>query len=173
MKKNLELKVKVNDLKNFEDILLNLNLKKQILKQTDTYYNVTKGRAKLREEENNVYFIFYERPNIENAKESQYYTFEVKDVQNFKTCFKKMHEEEIQIKKERILFLYKNARIHLDTVQSLGCFIEIEVVIKNIEEENNSKLLLNEISKLLKLENEEKISDGYRELLLKLNILNY
>lgn len=167
MKKNLELKVKVKDLEKFEDILLNLNLKKQTLTQIDTYYNVPEGRSKLREENNMAYFIFYNRPNTKEAKKSIYYTFEVNDIKNFKNCFKQMLKEEIQIKKERILFLYKNARIHLDSVESLGNFIEIEVVIKNNEEDKNAENLLKEISKLMDLEKEEKISEGYRELLLK------
>ena len=34
------------------------------------------------------------------------------------------------VRKRREVWLYRNARIHLDTVEGLGQFIEIEVVVK-------------------------------------------
>ena len=33
------------------------------------------------------------------------------------------------VRKRREVWLYRNARIHLDTVDGLGCFVEIEVVV--------------------------------------------
>jgi len=89
----------------------------------------------------------------------------VLEVASFKRIFTVILGEEIIIRKTRRLYLFKNARIHLDTVENLGCFLEIEVVggdptlTKDYE-------LMEFLQQKLKLRDADARSLGYRELML-------
>jgi len=181
--KNLEVKYKVN---NFGDVIVSLsNYFDCILSQKDTYYVVPNGRLKLREEakvildgkqELTSHFIRYYRPD-DAEKISIVHKYYIDDIKNFQNVFGDIMKEEVVVKKTRMLFLYKNARIHLDNVITLHkgseFYIEIEVVIKNEEEDFNSKLLLNELIVLMKLEKSTIIHNSYRELQLQQDKYNF
>ena len=51
------------------------------------------------------------------------------------------------VRKRREVWLYRNARIHLDTVDGLGCFVEIEVVVT--EGMAQARALMNELRDVL------------------------
>lgn len=146
------------------------------LNQTDTYYNTSDGRLKLREEvskdNQKAYFIRYDRTDEAVERKSVYDFYPVSDVALFKKVFGGALTEEIVVKKERKLYLYKNARIHLDTVAGLGKFIEIEVVIRTKDEDIHAPQLMNQLIEILNIKPEDKLSLGYRELLMKQNATN-
>ena len=95
--------------------------------QTDTYFNVTEGRLKLREcHPGNSYLIFYRRPDQTGPKVSDYRLVDVS------TGMKELLTSALgviaQVRKTRTLYLWENVRIHLDRVDHLGEFIEFEAV---------------------------------------------
>jgi predicted adenylyl cyclase CyaB len=144
--------------------------------QTDTYFSCPPcgsqptGRFKLREEVGEKpYFIRYFRSNTENEKISTYEVYELSEMQlkDFFTVFGFLLHEEIKVVKKRDLYMFKNARIHIDDVEGLGLFMEIEVVITTEEEEKNSQQLLKDILKFTSTEDCQKVDVGYRELLLQ------
>ena len=165
--KNLELKIKIN-INKYKSICK--SFKKYYVEdliQTDTYYKVSNGRLKLREEKGkSPYVIYYNRPNQKDSKISSYYCFNFKNIDEFKSVFDNVLTEELVVEKVRSLFLYENARIHLDKVKSLGYFLEIEVVIRNKDEDDKSQLLMDKLIRELDITDCEKISIGYRELTL-------
>ena len=164
--RNLELKVKLNN-----NYMASENLSRfseGLLNQEDIYYNCLEGRLKLRiEDDNKSYFIYYNRDNVSEAKVSTYYTYPIEDVEKFEKSVIKGLSEELVVKKLRKLYLYKNARIHIDDVLSLGKFLEIEILIRDENEEKESKQLMEEIIALCNIEKCQKIDCGYRELLLQ------
>lgn len=166
--KNLELKFKIDD--QYDTTGIDKYYIETII-QTDRYFNCRNGRLKLRIEDRNnnmsSYGIFYERQNICEAKESIYYCYNVENHELFTKVFGNGLIQELEIIKVRKLFLYKNARIHVDDVNSLGKYLEIEVVINNDESESNSKNIMKEVCDICNIDNNEKIDCGYRELLLK------
>jgi len=161
--KNLEIKLRLNQ---FPSNLTPYFA--ETLYQTDTYYSCPDGRLKLREEKGKeAYFIFYQRPNTTQQKLSNYEVFPVKDLPVFEKIFGCLLHEEIRIVKQRELFLVENARVHVDEVEGLGMFMEIEVVIKTDEQERNANNLLETILRLTNTENNERVGIGYRELLIQ------
>lgn len=69
------------------------------------------------------------------------------------------------VKKERILYIFQNTRIHLDRVMGLGNFLELETVIskqKMSQAENKHRAVL----RALELDTCEKIPVSYSDLLL-------
>jgi predicted adenylyl cyclase CyaB len=167
--KNLELKA-FNRLMFIPEILEEYYY--DTLIQRDTYFKTNDGskRLKIREEESSVrdkraYAILYDRPDTVDEKISNYDFYEISDCDQFIKVFGGALNKEIVVEKSRILYLYKNARIHIDTVKELGSFVEIEVVIRNDDDESKSEELMKKIVKMLNISDDDKISVGYREML--------
>ena len=100
-----------------------------VLRQRDTYFRARAGRLKLREEEGSgAVLIQYDRPDAAAARESQYRLTRVEDPDELRTSLDAALGTLVVVDKERHLFLWDGVRIHLDTVQGLGSFIELEGV---------------------------------------------
>ena len=94
--------------------------------QTDTYFNVSNGRLKLREGniENNL--IFYERENQAGPKNSKFHLVKIEDAKGLKEVLTKSNGIKVVVKKKREIYYIKNVKFHIDEVAGLGSFIEIE-----------------------------------------------
>jgi predicted adenylyl cyclase CyaB len=134
--KNVELKIQVNNFKEIRSLLKSIQAKSvNRLNQVDTYYHYHKGRIKIRENNRLIFqLIYYERPDKNSSRVSNYEIIDIKpgQVKNLKTIFYKLLGEKAIIKKVRDLWIYKHTRIHLDKVEKLGNFLELETVVKNI-----------------------------------------
>jgi len=101
--------------------------------QIDTYFNVEKGRLKLREGTIERNLIYYERANQAGPKASHVQLVSVPEAQN--TDLKALLTASLGIKvvvdKLRHIYFVDNIKIHLDTVQELGSFVEVEAIDQN------------------------------------------
>ncbi len=124
---NIEIKAKCNDPAYIRSYLENNNaaLKGTDL-QTDTYFNVANGRLKLREGriENNL--IYYERSNQTGPKDSKFHLVQVEDAQGLKEVLTRSNGVKVIVKKKREIWYIDNVKFHIDIVEELGSFIEIE-----------------------------------------------
>jgi predicted adenylyl cyclase CyaB len=101
-----------------------------ILRQVDTYFHVRNGRLKLREHaQGSAELIYYERAEDSPERWSDYMTIPVADPGDLKAALSAALGVLAEVRKERTLFLYRGARIHLDRVEGLGEFIEFEVPV--------------------------------------------
>jgi predicted adenylyl cyclase CyaB len=94
--------------------------------QTDTYFKVANGRLKLREGniENNL--IFYERPDQQGPKNSQFHLVKIPDAKALKEVLTRSSGVKVIVKKNREIYYIKNVKFHIDEVPGLGSFVEIE-----------------------------------------------
>lgn len=94
--------------------------------QTDTYFNVARGRLKLREGniENNL--IFYLRDNQPGPKNSQFQLVTVLNPSELKTVLEESCGIKMIVKKKREIYYIENVKFHIDEVPELGWFVEIE-----------------------------------------------
>ncbi|MFI5128929.1 MAG: class IV adenylate cyclase [Chitinophagales bacterium] len=94
--------------------------------QTDTYFNVARGRLKLREGniENNL--IFYERKNKAGPKNSRFHLVTVEDAKGLKEVLATSVGIKVIVKKRREIYYIRNVKFHIDEVPGLGSFLEIE-----------------------------------------------
>lgn len=172
--KNLELKVRISDKQQYKDISTKISKYYRYgCNQRDTYYKTKEGRFKIRREENDgetfAEMIYYKRPDNAEAKISDYMICRLSHSagDGIASIINSAFEREIIVSKDREIYQYKNARIHLDTVYGLnGHFLEIEVVFGINTTDENAQELMNELITLLDISTCEKISIGYRELLL-------
>jgi homotetrameric cytidine deaminase len=100
-----------------------------VLRQRDTYFRTRAGRLKLREEEpGGAVLIQYDRPDEAAARESRYRLTRVQDPDDLRASLDAALGTLVVVDKERHLFLWDGVRIHLDTVEGLGTFVELEGV---------------------------------------------
>jgi adenylate cyclase class 2 len=137
--------------------------------QADTYFNVSDGRLKLREGniENNL--IYYERQNTLGAKESSFQLVHISDAKSLKEILTKSLGIKIVVRKKREIYFIRNVKFHIDEVEGLGNFAEIEAsdLYADISKEELQKQCDFYLSEL-KIKEEDLISVSYSDLLLGL-----
>jgi adenylate cyclase class 2 len=99
--------------------------------QIDTYFNLHKGRLKLREGNIENSLIYYERENTIEAKQSNIILYEHVPNKSLKEILVKVHGVKAVVDKLRKIYFIENVKFHFDTVKGLGTFIEVEAIDKN------------------------------------------
>jgi homotetrameric cytidine deaminase len=99
------------------------------LRQRDTYFAAPRGRLKLREQEpGGAELIAYERAESPRARESRYRIAPVSDPVALREALDAALGTVTVVDKRRRLLLWEGVRIHLDRVEGLGAFVELEGV---------------------------------------------
>lgn len=131
--KNLEFKAKCDALDSVRRQLIDLKAEfRETVEQIDTYFNVPKGRLKLREINGSAaYLVYYERLNSAESRYSTYKMWDVSSPAGFMEILTTVLGVKVIVEKQRELWLFGDTRIHLDRVMNLGEFVELETVIRN------------------------------------------
>jgi len=134
--------------------------------QTDTYFKVQTGRLKLREGniENNL--IFYERSNQSGPKSSYFQLVQITNPFELKEVLSKSCGVKMIVKKRREIYYIGNVKFHIDEVEDLGSFIEIEA--GNILADKTESELLAQCNFYLRefgVKEEDLIAESYSDML--------
>jgi predicted adenylyl cyclase CyaB len=106
------------------------------LRQTDTYFAVAAGRLKLRETAGfQAELIYYQREENGASRPSDYEIAHSADAEALRSVLSKALGVLATVKKRRTLLVLDSTRIHLDNVEGLGSFIELETLVKQDEAE--------------------------------------
>ena len=98
------------------------------LAQTDTFFEVPRGRLKLREVAGrDAELIWYERGDTPDPSESRYEIVRVADGSALRELLGAALGGRAQVVKRRLVFHVGRTRVHLDEVAGLGSFLELEV----------------------------------------------
>jgi adenylate cyclase class IV len=102
--------------------------------QDDTFYRCGAGRLKLRAfPSGSGELIFYLRPDEPGPKVSSYAIAPAPDVSGLREVLSLAYGETARVRKVRTLYRVGRTRIHLDRVEGLGEFLELEVVLSDGE----------------------------------------
>jgi predicted adenylyl cyclase CyaB len=97
--------------------------------QRDTYFATRAGRLKLRETSSGrAELIPYLRPDQSGARRSDYRVIEIRDGAGTCALLGEILGVHRVVRKHREVLLWRNVRIHLDRVDGLGTFLELEAV---------------------------------------------
>lgn len=140
---NVEIKAKCSNPDKIRDILNAEGAEYQGLdKQTDTYFHCDNGRLKLREGNIENSLIFYKRENKSGPKISNITMSKISTDHQIKQVLSDAYGVFIEVKKEREIYFIENIKFHIDHIQDLGNFVEIEAIdktgqleIKDLEEQ--------------------------------------
>lgn len=101
-----------------------------VLRQRDTFFATSRGRLKLREQTpGGAQLIQYERPDRAADKVSVYRLVDVPDPAALREALAAALGIRATVTKARRLLLLDHVRIHLDAVDGLGSFVEVEAVV--------------------------------------------
>ena len=129
---NVEIKARTNKTDAIRKFLQAQNADfKGIDEQTDTYFNVPNGRLKLRQGniENNL--IYYNRANNSGPKESNFDLLKIDEANELREMLTKAIGIKVVVMKKREIYFIDNVKFHLDSLDGLGNFVEIEASNKN------------------------------------------
>lgn len=120
------------------------------IRQDDTFFTCERGRLKLRAfSATEGQLIFYQRPNQQGPKECRYVIAPTAEPEALREALSLAYGQIGRIRKTRTLYLVGRTRVHLDRVDNLGHFLELEVVLSEedrpeagVEEAQNLMALL-------------------------------
>lgn len=167
LRRNIELKAKCSDLAAARDAALNLGAEAAgVLEQTDTYFRANDGRLKLRETTGKpAELIWYLRADHADARGSDYRLVPVPDPQNLKAALSAALGVRGIVKKRRELLMWHNVRIHLDNVENLGTFLELEAVLTDPSDETTSRQRIETLTRALRIADGDRIATSYSDQL--------
>ncbi len=165
--KNLEIKVEVNSLENIKKEL-SFAVYQGLLHQEDTYYLLGARRLKIREQEKIHEIIYYVRINKKSSRKSTYFRLVIPNylLPFLKIVLNSIFKVKTVVIKERELYLYKNTRVHLDTVENMGYYLELETVINTKEKEDFFLHQHDEVKELLNLQKYKIVEYSYSDILI-------
>lgn len=126
---NIEIKARCNNQDKIREILKSKNADfKGVDHQVDTYFKVNFGRLKLREGEIENHLIHYKREDKEGPKQSDVILFKSDPKSSLKEILTKALGILVIVDKKREIYFIDNVKFHIDVVEYLGTFIEIEAI---------------------------------------------
>ena len=170
---NIEIKARCDNPEHIRQVLEDCSAEfKGVDHQVDTYFEVPKGRLKLRQGNIENSLIFYNRPNDAGPKRA--------DVSLFRTDTPggaQLHETLtgaldtlVVVDKQREIYFIDNVKFHIDNIEGLGSFVEIEALDKDgtlgLEK---LRAQCNYYIKLFDIQQNDLIDVSYSDLLLERN----
>ena len=134
--------------------------------QDDTFFGCHNGRLKLRVFENgHGELIFYRRPDAGGPKVSFYILSPTTAPDTLREALTLANGQEGRVVKHRTLFLVGRTRVHLDRVQGLGDFMELEVVLGEDESVDDGVREARELMARLQVPADCLVQGAYHDLL--------
>lgn len=136
------------------------------LRQRDTYFAAPNGRLKLREQEpGGAELIAYERADAAQARESRYRIAPVADPDAVRAALDAALGTVVVVDKRRRLLEWRGVRIHLDRVEGLGDFVELEGVAAAASDLRREADLVARLREVLAIEDAAIEATSYADLL--------
>ncbi len=166
-----ELKALCPDPDFIESHLLNL---KAVFKgtdhQIDTYYRVPSGKLKIREGNVENTLIRYNRVELKGIKKSNvdFVRLQPDQVAPTKSLFSSLYSPLIVVDKKRKIFFIDHVKFHIDLVEGLGSFVEIEAIGPSDQPYDELLVDCQHYMKLFEISPDSCIDGSYSDLLLSL-----
>jgi predicted adenylyl cyclase CyaB len=133
--------------------------------QRDTFFAVANGKLKLREENRGASLIHYQRDTARGFELSNYTIAKITDAANTRAILASALGVIAKVRKRRTLLLRENIRLHLDEVEGIGEFGEIEAVLQRNGSLDAGHTALGEILRALEVRTRDRIEVSYFELM--------
>jgi predicted adenylyl cyclase CyaB len=169
MARNVELKARVPDLAALETRARELADRGPFeLSQDDTFFTCATGRLKLRElAPDQGELIFYRRPDVAGPKLCEYFIALTSTPATMRATLASALGVVGRVRKRRRLYLAGTTRIHLDDVESLGSFLELEVVLDDSESATDGEAIARGLLSRLGIGAAGLVAGAYLDLLQK------
>jgi adenylate cyclase class IV len=162
---NLELKARIPSLQKAISAVIAAGAQEQgVLLQHDTYFQVKKGRLKLREfGDGTAELIYYTREESTEERRSFFTRLSVSEPGILKKMLSEAMGITIEVRKRRLLYILFGSRIHLDSVEDVGEFVEFEVPEAG---EEKPEAIMTRLRALLDVRSEDVFLGSYSDMRL-------
>ena len=167
MATNIEIKARLHDPDRLRGLVEKLcDAPGEVLFQEDTFFHAPRGRLKLRTlAPDRGQLIYYEREDDSGPKPSNYDIYPTSAPDSLKTVLSAGLGVRGVVRKRRLVYLAGNTRIHLDEVEGLGSFLELEVVLSPGESLEAGVATATELVTKLGIPESDLIQTAYIDLL--------
>ncbi|ALT80029.1 class IV adenylate cyclase [Paucibacter sp. KCTC 42545] len=167
MARNIEIKAHVKDLEAVAAAAAKLaGAAPSLIEQDDTFFSCPAGRLKLRSfVDGSGVLIFYQRADQAGPKECFYALSETADAASLRETLSLAYGQVGRVRKLRRLFIVGRTRVHLDQVEGLGSFIELEVVLGEHEAAEQGVEQAHALMQQLGIASEDLLETAYVDLL--------
>jgi predicted adenylyl cyclase CyaB len=167
MARNIEIKARVADLPSLAARVAAIADAGPVeIPQDDTFFRCENGRLKLRVfEDGRGELIFYRRPDADGPKVSFYVLSPIGSPDTLREALTLANGQEGRVVKHRTLFRVGRTRVHLDRVQGLGEFMELEVVLADDEAIDDGVRQAHALMARLGIERDSLVTGTYHDLL--------
>lgn len=131
MARNIEIKARIESVESLAPRVAALADQGPVeIVQDDTFFPCDRGRLKLRAfPAGDGQLIYYQRPDQTGPKESFFVISPTAAPDALREALALAYGRAGRVRKRRILYLIGRTRVHLDRVEDLGDFLELEVVL--------------------------------------------
>jgi adenylate cyclase class IV len=167
MARNVEIKARIDNL----EAVLPLALAcadgpPEAIAQDDTFFACAVGRLKLRVfADGRGELIAYERPDATGPKTSDYAIAPVADPDALRSTLARALGIGGRVIKQRTLLRVGRTRVHLDRVEGLGDFLELEVVLRDGESADDGVAVAHDLLRRLRIDPGRLVPGAYVDLL--------
>lgn len=138
----------------------------QLIQQEDVFFNVPQGRLKLRLlSPTHGQLIFYQRSDHRGPKTSMYELMNTDQPHQLRVVLAAAYGIRSIVCKTRHLYQIGRTRIHIDDVESLGDFLELEVVLADSESPSVGEREARELMQKLGICETQLVKEAYVDLL--------
>ncbi|OGN90771.1 MAG: hypothetical protein A2Y88_00040 [Chloroflexi bacterium RBG_13_48_10] len=169
MPANIEIKARVHDFNRLQRKAEQLSETPcQVISQEDTFFICPRGRIKLRElGPQRGQLVYYQREDVSGPKHSEYKIFDTDDPAGLKKILSEAFGVRGVIKKIRYLYMVGQTRIHLDDVDELGKFMELEVVLQPDQTDAEGQAIAENFMQKLDIKEGDLINTAYMDMMEK------
>jgi adenylate cyclase, class 2 len=165
---NIEIKARCANPQRVRELLLARHAEfRGVDQQIDTYFQVPRGRLKLREGQIENSLVYYEREDQAGPKQANVSLVSLSSHSGLKEVLTKVLGVLVVVEKQREIYFIENVKFHIDTVKGLGSFVEIEAI--DLEGSQGKEKLLKqclEFMDLFAIAERELVAVSYSDLLL-------
>jgi len=167
MPTNIEFKARIHDFATATDTAGALaGSPPRIIRQEDVFFQCAKGRLKLRIlDERQGELIHYLRDDVSGPKQSLYTVVPTSSPHELRMLLADALGETIVVHKTRALYLIGSTRIHLDTVERLGEFMEVEVVLEEGQPAEQGEEIAVDLLRRFGIRESDLVATAYADLL--------
>ena len=167
MPRNVEIKAKIPSVQALLPLAASLaDTGPTEIRQDDTFFPCPNGRLKLRAFPNgNGELIAYHRPDTQGPKLSDYTIAPTHAPDNLRQVLTQAYGQAGRVRKTRLLFHIGRTRLHLDRVEGLGDFLELEVVLDDAESAASGEATAQALLVRLGIAPEQLVASAYVDLL--------
>lgn len=167
MARNVEIKARIDSVASLEPQVARLaDSGPTPIAQDDTFFRCASGRLKLREfTDGSAELIAYERADTTGPKVSTYQRVPVADPAPLRDALAAACGVLGRVRKQRRLYLIGATRVHLDVVEGLGPFLELEVVLGAAQSATQGEALARHLLERLGIGVDRLVAGAYLDLL--------